>query len=333
MEKIFISGATGFIGSNLACKLANQGFIIHALIRNSSDISSIKHRNINLYQGDLLDLESIEAAIKGCSQVYHLAAYAKNWAPDKMLFHKINVDGTKNILRAAKNNSVQKIVYTSTSLVFGPSKCNEIDESGMSNANPYTGYDQSKIIAEDIIHKFISEGMNIVTVYPTRVFGPGVLNESNAVTNMILKYMDGSWRLTLSDGKALGNYVFVDDVVEGHIDAMNYGKMNSKYIIGGINRSYNDFFKEINNIIGRLRIMLNIPASVALLHSKIEEELANRFNRYPMITPGWVKLFLDDWAFTSDKAINEINYNITPLKTALERTIDWIEKNKKNNHK
>jgi farnesol dehydrogenase len=150
---------------------------------------------------------------------------------------------------------------------------------------------------------------------------------------MILKYMDGSWRLTLSDGKALGNYVFVDDVVEGHIDAMNYGKMNSKYIIGGINRSYNDFFKEINNIIGRLRIMLNIPASVALLHSKIEEELANRFNRYPMLTPGWVKLFLDDWAFTSDKAINEINYNITPLKTALERTIDWIEKNKKNNHK
>ena len=188
MKKIFITGATGFIGSKLACKLANQGFIVHALVRKSSSISSIKHNNIKLYQGDLLDSNTIEVAIKGCSQVYHLAAYAKNWAPDKMLFHKINVEGTKNILRAAKNNSVQKIVCTSTSLIFGSSNGNEIDESGLSNANPYTEYEQSKITEEEIIHQFINEGLDIVTVYPTRVFGPGLLNESNAVTQMILKF-------------------------------------------------------------------------------------------------------------------------------------------------
>ena len=175
--------------------------------------------------------------------------------------------------------------------------------------------------------------MDIVTVYPTRVFGPGMLNESNAVTQMILKYLDGKWRLTLSDGNAVGNYVLVDDVVEGHINAMKYGKKGSKYIIGGNNITYKDFFKEIDKIIGKSRIMLNIPAFIALLHSKIEEQLANRFNRYPMITPGWVKMFLDDWAFSSKKAINEINYNITPLQIALEQTIEWIEQRKKENHK
>ena len=333
MKKIFITGATGFIGSKLACKLANQGFIVHALMRTSSSISSIKHNNIKLYQGDLLDSKTIKAAIKGCSQVYHLAAYAKNWAPDKMLFHKINVEGTKNILRAAKNNSVQKIVCTSTSLVFGPSNGNEIDESRMNIANPYTEYEQSKITEEEIIHQFINEGLDIVTVYPTRVFGPGLLNESNAVTQMILKYLDGKWRLTLSDGNAMGNYALVDDVVVGHINAMKYGTKGSKYIIGGNNIKYKDFFNEIDKIIGKSRIMFNIPAFIALLHSKIEEQLANRFNRYPMITPGWVKMFLDDWAFSSSKAINEINYNITPLQIALERTIEWIEQSKKENRK
>jgi len=186
MKKIFITGATGFIGSNLAGKLANQGYTVHALMRASSNISSIKHENIKLFQGDLLDANAIETAIKGCSQVYHLAAYAKNWAPDKMQFHKINVEGTENILRAAKNNSVQKIVCTSTSLVFGPSNGKEVDESGMNN-EPYTDYERSKITEEEIIHQFVNEGMNISTVYPTRVFGPGLLNESNSVTQMILK--------------------------------------------------------------------------------------------------------------------------------------------------
>ena len=333
MKKIFITGATGFIGSNLACKLANQGYTVHALMRASSNISSIKHENIKLFQGDLLDANAIETAIKGCSQVYHLAAYAKNWAHDKMHFHKINVEGTENILRAAKNNSVQKIVCTSTSLVFGPSNGKDVDESGMSNANPYTDYERSKITEEEIIHQFVNEGMNISTVYPTRVFGPGLLNESNSVTQMILKYLDGKWRLTLSDGNAVGNYVFVDDVAEAHINAMKYGKKGSKYIIGGDNISYNDFFKEIDKIIGKHRIMLNVPAAVALLHSKIEESLANRFTRYPTITPGWVKMFLDDWAFSSNKAIDEINYKITPLQNALKQTIEWIEQHKKKNHK
>jgi farnesol dehydrogenase len=332
MKKIFISGATGFIGSKLACKLANQGFTVHALMRANSNISSIKHDNIKLLQGDLLDAKAIETAIKGCSQVYHLAAYAKNWAPDKNHFHKINVDGTENILRAAKNNSVQKIVCTSTSLVFGPSNGKEVNESGISN-NPYTDYERSKITEEEIIHQFVNEGVNISTVYPTRVFGPGLLNESNSVTQMILKYLDGKWRLILSDGNAMGNYVFVDDVVEAHINAMNYGKKGSKYIIGGYNITYNDFFKEIDKIIGKSRMMLNVPAPVALFHSKIEESLANRFNRYPTITPGWVKMFLDDWTFSSKKAISEINFNITPLQRALEQTIEWIEHHKQKNHK
>jgi len=328
MKKILITGATGFIGSKLAYKLANRCFIVHALIRASSNTSSIKHNNIILYEGDLLDSNTIEAAIKGCSQVYHLAAYAKNWAPDKMLFHKINVEGTENILRAAKNNSVQKIVCTSTSLVFGPSNGNVTDESRMNGINPYTEYDRSKIAEENIIHQFLNHRMDIVTVYPTRVYGPGLLNESNAVTQMILKYLNGSWRLKLSDGNAIGNYAFVDDVVDGHINAMSNGKNGSKYIVGGINISYNNFFKEIDNIIDKHRVMIKIPAKVALLHSKIEELLANRFNRYPTITPGWVKMFLDDWAFSSNKAINEINYSITPLQIALEKTIKWIEESK-----
>ncbi len=324
MKKVFITGATGFIGSNLACKLANQGNEVHAIIRSTLNVNPIGHKNIKLFKGNLLDLKTINTAIKGCSQVYHLAAYAKNWAPDRMLFYKTNVEGTNNILKAACEHSIQKIVCTSTSLVFGPSNGRDVDESGKHNTKPYTEYDKSKIIEEEIIQQYVAKGSDVVTVYPTRVFGPGLLNESNSVTLMILQYLKGSWRFKLSNGNAIGNYSFVDDVVNGHINAMQQGKKGAKYIIGGENISYNNFFNEIDKFLGTRRMMINIPANIAHLYSKIEEGLANRFNKYPVITPGWVKMFLDNWAFSSDKAISEINYNITPFQIALEKTIDWI---------
>ena len=327
MNKIFITGATGFIGSNLARKLANEGVLVHALVRKNSAISTIRHKNIKLFYGNLLDIKSLDTAINGCSQVYHLAAYAKNYARDKNLFNKINVEGTENVLVMAKKHSVMKIIYTSTSLVLGPSNKVETNESHSINSNPYNDYDRSKILAEEVIHNFILLGMNIVTVYPTRVFGPGPLNESNAVTKMIVDYLRGKWRLKLSDGNAIGNYVYVNDLVDGLIAAMKYGNKGSKYVLGGANISYNKFFGTVSEITGKRRFMLEVPAKIALLYSKIEEELANRFNKYPLITPGWIKVFLDDWAFSSSKAVLEINYKITPLKSALNSTIDWSNHN------
>ncbi len=327
MNKIFITGATGFIGSNLARKLANEGVLVHALVRKNSAISTIRHRNIKLFYGNLLDIKSLDTAINGCSQVYHLAAYAKNYARDNNLFNKINVEGTENVLVMAKKHSVTKIIYTSTSLVFGPSNKIETNESHLNNNNPYNDYDRSKMLAEEVIHNFILLGMKIITVYPTRVFGPGPLNESNAVTKMIVDYLRGKWRLKLSDGNAIGNYVYVNDLVDGLIAAMKYGNKGSKYVLGGANISYNKFFETVSEITGKQRFMLGVPAKIALMYSKIEEELANRFNRYPLITPGWIKVFLDDWAFSSSKAVLEINYKITPLKSALNSTIDWINHN------
>lgn len=327
-KKIFITGASGFIGSNLTSKLAKNGNIIHALVRKNSLIATLKHKNIKLFYGDILNLKSLDKSMKGCSEVYHLAAYAKNWARDKNLFHKVNVEGTENVLIAAKKHSIQKVVYTSTSLVLGPSNKVETTELQLINKNPFTDYDQSKIIAEKVIHNFKLLGMNIVTVYPTRVFGPGPLNESNAVTLMLQKYLAGKWRLTLSDGNAIGNYVYVNDLVDGLIATMRYGKKGSKYILGGINISYNDFFKTVSDSVGKRRIMFKIPAKIALLYSRFEKELANRFNHYPLITPGWVKIFLEDWAFSSSKAVLELYFKITPLKSALNETIDWILQNR-----
>jgi nucleoside-diphosphate-sugar epimerase len=121
MKKIFVTGASGYIGSQLAKKLAGTGHSVHALIRNQSDASLINHPNIKVFYGDITKPETIREAIKGCEQVYHTAAYAKLWAKDPSVFYEINVKGTTNVFQEALNAGVRKLVYTSSAAVFGPS--------------------------------------------------------------------------------------------------------------------------------------------------------------------------------------------------------------------
>ena len=133
---ILITGSTGYIGSKLTAKLSEQEHKIHLLCRSNPRISEFQKPNIRIFSGDISDTSSIEAAMEGVDQVYHLAAYARLWAKDPATFFNINVKGTENVLAAAKKAGVKKIVYTSTAGVIGPSK-----EKPMSETDPrITGF-------------------------------------------------------------------------------------------------------------------------------------------------------------------------------------------------
>src|SRR6476469_3271133 len=112
--KIFITGATGYIGNNLAKRLASEGHIVHALCRSANKSLLLQHSNIKIFDGDISDVASVEKAMQGCEQVYHLAAYARVWAKDPSVFFKLNVEGTKHVLEAARKLVINDIVFTST---------------------------------------------------------------------------------------------------------------------------------------------------------------------------------------------------------------------------
>lgn len=323
--KYLITGATGFIGANLALKLARQGVRVRALVRSQPRTSILQHENIELRYGTLEDQKILKEAMEGVDGVYHLAAYARPWAEDPTLYNRINLLGTINILEAAREAGVDKIVFTSTAGTFGPSEGNPVDERSPRLYDFFNEYESTKFMAEKWIKDRVMEGMNICIVHPSRVYGPGRLSKSNAVTFMVKHFLRGSWRVIPGDGHRRGNYVYIDDVVEGHILAMQKGRPGAQYILGGENASYSDFFNNIRSLSGKKRWLIKIPVSLLIAFAFIQMHLARLVRRPPLLPPKWVKKYMYNWELDASKAQKELDYKITPLKTGLLQTIQWLE--------
>lgn len=324
--RIFITGATGFIGSKLALQIANDGNIVHALYRSKAKIKELNHENIKWFEGDLLNKVSLEVAMNGCEQVYHVAAHAVAWEKSTGDFNKYNVLGTLTILQLAKKLDIKKIVVTSTAGILGPSLKGLVNENSISPLPHFTGYEKSKSESEIAIIEFVKTGMDIVIVNPTRVFGSGVLNESNSVTIMIKNYIKGKWHFIPGNGKSIGNYAYVNDVVNGHILAMKKGIAGERYILGGENLSYNKFFEELQKVSQKNYWLVKLPLVIMLFFAHILIVLNKIFKITPIITPAHVRKFNYNWEISSEKAVKDLGYSITPFRRALTETVSWIEK-------
>ena len=322
--KVLVTGATGFIGANLVRFLSSQGYAVRTLCRTTSDISVFSDNLVQVCWGDVLNLSGLERAADGCDYVFHLAGYARNWARNPLTFFEVNVTGTKNVLDAAKKAQVKKVVICSTSMTFGPSKDLPRKESDQRTVDFSCDYERSKCNAEQLAADYVQSGLPVIIVNPTRVFGPGLLTEGNSVTKMIQLYLQGKWRLILADGSAVGNYAFVEDVVRGLWLALQRGHAGEKYILGGENLSYNAFFDLLAEVSKKYYGMIHVPLWLAIAVSSLEALLAKWFGRYPLITPDWVRIFTDDWAFSSEKAQKELGYKITPFREALKKTLVWL---------
>jgi farnesol dehydrogenase len=325
--KIFITGATGFIGANLANYLAGTGAVIHALYRSEEKTKVLGKENVRLFKGDILDDKSIEQAMFGCDQVYHVAAFTDVWARDKKVIYDLNVIGTKNVLNKALKIGIKDIVFTSTAGVFGPSIKEVVNENTKPGLPYFLEYERTKSIAEEVVHDYIRKGLNIRIVNPTRVYGPGVLSKSNSVTKMIVSYTKGNWHLMPGNGGSSGNYVFIDDVIHGHVLAMEKGKVGERYLLAGENTDYVNFFSTLKRISGKSTWMLKMPLGLMLIVSRCLLFLAKLFRFKPFITPALVKKFYHNWEVSPQKSINELNYEVTPLSSGMEKTLKWLQNN------
>lgn len=323
--KWLITGGTGLIGKTLAYELAGKGEQVNVLSRDSAKASLFKHPGIRFFTGDILTPETLIPAMEGCDGIFHLAAYAKGWAKDNRIFFDFNVTGTRNVLEAAMHCGIKRVVLTSTAGVLGPSDGHPKDENeGMLNKVFYTPYEESKHQAETEAHSFLKKGMEIITVYPTRVFGPGPLHDSNAVTKLIKLYAEGKWRFLPGNGKKKGNYVFVEDVATGLILAMTHGQSGEGYILGGENLTFREMFHTIGEQTGHRRIMIPLPWPVMALVVIISLAISFLSGRPPLINFKWLERYMQNWSFTSEKAVRELGYNPRPFSQGVKQTWQFI---------
>ncbi len=328
--KYFITGATGYIGTQLSKQLAAQGHTVHALYRTEAKASDLNDLpGVTLFKGDIMDMESLRRAMDGCGAVFHLAAFAKPWHKDPKTFYRLNVDGAANVFQIAKDVGAKRVVFTSTAGVISPSGGAPSDEKTVRSLPYSTHYEKSKAQAEEKAKWFSENGLEVVTVNPSRVYGPGLLSDSNGVTKMIKMYLDGKFRLLPGNGQSIGNYVFIDDVIGGHVGAMRHGRPGERYILGGDNASFTEFFDLLSDIIGRDVKMFKIPISVMNMAARFMEMRANLTGTPPLITPPWVQKYLYNWDISSEKAIRELGYKPTKLEAGLAETVDWILKKKR----
>ncbi len=331
-----MTGAAGFVGTRLVQALAERGHAVRALyhrnrptappgfVWNDSDLFSSDQ--MELVRGDITDSDSLRRAMAGCTHVFHVAGCARNWSPDPRFFAEQNIEGARNVFAVAKESGVQRVVWTSTVVTFGPTRRGEIGDEDMPRTTErcFTEYEATKLAAEQEALALAAEGFPVVIVNPTRVYGPGHLTEGNALAQLIDDYDRGRVPILLNRGVNVGNYVLVDDVVQGHLLAMQRGRIGQRYILGGENASLKEFFRTIGRVTGKRHVQIPMLGISPLVFAWFLQKRAEWFGVYPRITPGWVKTFLADWAYRCDKAQRELGYKPTPLEQGIRLTYEWL---------
>jgi nucleoside-diphosphate-sugar epimerase len=323
--KVFITGATGYIGHELATELIRRNYEVAALVRSREKAADLAALGVQLFIGDLGDKQAIEQAMQGAEVVFHLAAFARMWPEDEHLYRRINVAGTETILDLALKSTIKKVVFTSTASVYGPSAGSPVNETTRRIA-PFTNlYERSKAEAEQIARDYNAKGLPVVILNPTRVYGPGIESESNATRKLLQLYLQGKWRFIPGDGTRIGNYAFIRDVVDGHILAMEKGRSGENYLLGGEDASYNRFFDLVKQQSGQPKWLFHIPAPLLMTISRSIAFGARMTNNKPLITPEWAKKYLSDWSVSSQKATQELGYSITPLEKGLQEPLRILQ--------
>ncbi|MDO4551395.1 MAG: SDR family oxidoreductase [Planctomycetia bacterium] len=337
-KRIFVTGATGHIGTKLIEKLLARGFLVRGMGRRETldyppgnlvrPEQLWQHPNFEYHRGDILDKESVEQGVSGCDYVFHLAAYAKNWHRDRNMFDRFNVEGTRNVLEACEKHHVQRLVYTSTIVTLGTTKPGQIGDESMERPSEktFTDYERTKLQAErEVLQWFQTRNLPVVIVNPTRVFGPGQLSESNSVIVLMDLYNRGRFPFLINFGKNLGNYVSTEDVAEGHILALERGRLGERYILGGDeNITLRDIYNYVDEFRGKKGFKFPIWLLWPMIVAYTLKITATLTGIYPIITPGWVRLYSTDGAFSVEKAKRELGYAPMSMREAFKNAYDWM---------
>jgi len=323
--KALVTGATGLIGSSVVRELLKDGKEVEVLVRKNSNTKNIDGLDVEKAYGDIREKESVKAALKGCDTFYQAAALYEYWGHPKKEFYDVNVEGTKSALQAALEQGVGKVVYTSSIVALGAHgrdrPANE--ESQYNLGSGAADYIFTKYLGQVEALKMAQKGLPVVVVNPAGVIGVRDIRPTpsgRVLLDVLNKrtpgYMDGGT-----------NYVDVEDVARGHVLAAAKGKVGEKYALGNANMSLLEFYTLVSEVAGMKPPKLKLPYPAVLVTSYLYQLIAAITKTPPVATPGMVRFARLYMYLDSSKAVKELGFPQTPIRTTIEKAVNWFREN------
>ncbi len=340
-----VTGATGFVGSHVVSKLVERGEKVRVLVRATSSRKNLEGVPVEFAIGDLTDRESLVAAMAGCRRVYHVAADYRLWTPDPSALYANNVAGTRNVLEAARETKVERIVYTSTVGALGHGAPaprhflgSEEGAASVSHAHNSHGadeetpvslgemighYKRSKFLAEAEVTAAARSGLPVVIVNPSTPVGSRDVKPT-PTGQMIVDFLSGRMPAYVETGL---NLIDVEDVAAGHLLAMERGQVGQRYILGNSNMTLKEILGILSKVSGRPAPTVRLPHAVALGVAAISTLSSRVTRRPPRIPLEGVRMAGRKMFFDSSKAVRELGLPQGSVEEALAKAVAWFRKN------
>ncbi len=322
--KVLVTGATGFLGSNLVHHLVKRGDDVRILKRAKTPLTLLEGLDVEVVVGDITDPNSLIEATKGVEGVYHVAGLVSYWPPKRERQTRVNVAGTQYVIQASAENKVRRVVHTSSVAAVGARTDGQpADESTRWNFGPLDiHYSTTKYLGEKEAFKGLDYGLEVVVLNPGLIFGPRDVSwNAGRMFKMVMK------QNTVQITEGASTSCDVDDVCAAHIAAMDRGKSGERYILGGETRSYAALFEEVAAVAGRNVKVQVVPFWLANTAAWAAYGWSLITRKEPPLTPELIRMSKFARSYSSEKAIRELGYPQTPLRESLEKTFRWYKDN------
>lgn len=317
---VLVTGGAGFVGTRLVEALLARGEKVRVFDLRANDATHLADLGAELVPGDILSSDELREALDGCERVFHVAALFRMWHPDKRRYCRVNADGTRNVMEAALEVGVRRLVHTSSAVTIGEGQGQPGHEGTVHRGYFLSEYERSKYLAEQVALETCDRGLPVVVVNPTSVYGPG---QTTHLTGALARFLRG--RLpTVVDTRL--NFVYIDDVVDGHLSAMERGEVGRRYILGGENASLAEFLSLGGEIAGLYRRPQTVPAVLVTASARVLDVVSCVSRRRPWVSVDEARTASHSFIFDTSRARRELSLEWTPLRIGLERTVSWLRR-------